>query len=81
MSNKQSAQEWLKIAGHDLTAAGLLYENEHFTDTIGHLLQQSLEKILKAVLAFHDKRIKKSHDLVEIYEMVNTILELDTHEY
>ena len=34
MPNRQSAQEWLEIAGHvpaehDLAAAGLLYDSEH----------------------------------------------------
>ena len=80
MPNRQSAQEWLEIARHDLAAASLLYKNDHYTDTIGFLLQQSIEKMLKAILAFHDKRIRKSHDLVEIYSLVKDYLVIDNFE-
>jgi HEPN domain-containing protein len=80
MPNKQSAREWLEIAQHDLKAAGVLFENDHYTDTIGYLLQQSLEKMLKAVSAYHNYRIKKTHDLVEIYDLARTSLSLEEQE-
>ncbi len=67
MPNKTSALEWLRIAYHDLLSATILYHAEHFTDSIGNDLQQSIEKILKSISAYHSAPIKKSHDLLEIY--------------
>mgnify|MGYP003565175129 FL=1 len=77
MPNKTSSMEWLRIAFHDLQSAKILFLANHFTDSIGNDLQQALEKILKSILAYNSERIKKSHDLVEIYEsLVNSSLHL-----
>ena len=77
MPNKQSAKEWLEKSYHDLNGVIILFEAKHYTDTIGYVLQQSLEKLLKSILAYDNKKIKKSHNLIEIYEMVNYRLYLD----
>ena len=74
MPNKHSAKEWLIVAEHDFSSAKVLYKDGHYTDTIGMLLQQSLEKMLKSVLAYNNKPIKKSHDLLEIYSLINLSL-------
>lgn len=66
--NKKSATEWLTIAYHDLTSAIILYNANHYTDSIGNDLQQSMEKSLKALLAFQNSKIPKSHNLLEVYE-------------
>ncbi|MGM0623943.1 MAG: HEPN domain-containing protein [Campylobacterota bacterium] len=76
--NKTAAKEWLTIAYHDLTAAQILFEADHFTDSIGNDLQQSLEKILKSILAYQNKKIIKSHDLVEIYYYVNDFIDCES---
>ena len=76
MPNKTSAMEWLVIAFHDLFSAKSLFESNHFNDTIGLLLQQALEKSLKAILAYDNKPLKKSHDLVEIYSLLKDSLSL-----
>ena len=80
MSNKTSAKEWLTIAYHDLKSAKILYEANHFTDSIGNDLQQSLEKILKSILSYENKQIKKSHDLVESYQLVLHSIQLQDNE-
>lgn len=43
-------------------------------------LQTYLEKILKSIPAYNSEKIKKSHDLVEIYESLNTTLNLSDEE-
>ena len=68
--NKSAAKEWLTIAFHDLQSAKILYEARHYTDSIGNDLQQSIEKIPKAILAVENKKIPKSHDLLEVYENI-----------
>jgi len=44
MPNKPLAVEWLAKAYHDLSSARILYAANHYTDTIGIDLQQSIEK-------------------------------------
>jgi HEPN domain-containing protein len=70
--NRTAAIEWLRIAYHDLKSAQILFEANHYTDSIGNDLQQSLEKTLKAVIAHKNQRIPKSHDLLEIFECVKS---------
>ena len=71
MSNRQSTIEWLKKSHHDLDGAIILFKADHYTDTTGYILQQSLEKLLKSILAYENQKIIKSHNLVELYEMVS----------
>lgn len=80
MPNKTSSMEWLRIAFHDLQSASILYAANHFTDSIGNDLQQAIEKILKSIPAYNNEKIKKSHDLVEIYESLNSPLKLSDDE-
>lgn len=68
--NKKSAIEWLRIAYHDLRSAQILFDANHFTDSIGSDLQQSIEKTLKALIAYQNKKIIKSYDLYEIYVFI-----------
>ena len=72
--------EWLRIAFHDLQSAKILFSANHFTDSIGNDLQQSLEKILKSIPAYNSEKIKKSHDLVELYESMSSQLKLSDED-
>ena len=76
MANKQSAVEWLTKAYHDLSSAQVLYAANHYTDTIANDLQQAIEKTLKSFLAYEDKKIKKTHNLIEVYELVTDHIQL-----
>lgn len=80
MPNKISASEWLVIAFHDLKSAEILIEARHFTDSIGCDLQQSLEKILKSILAYNSLPIRKTHDLVELYALTKKHIKLTDSE-
>ena len=71
--NKTASIEWLRIAYHDLKSAEILYEANHYTDTIGCDLQQAIEKILQSLLAYKNLKIPKSHDLYEIYDIIDNI--------
>jgi len=71
--NKTASKEWLVIAYHDLKSAEILYNANHFTDSIGSDLQQSIEKTLKAILASQNKKIPKTHDLYEIYDLIEML--------
>jgi HEPN domain-containing protein len=80
MPNKTLAIEWLRKAYHDLSSAHILYDAEHFTDTIGCDLQQAIEKMLKSFLAYENKKIKKTHNLIDVYESVKEHIQLDESE-
>jgi len=78
--NKTASLEWLRIAFHDLKSAQILYNADHYTDSIGSDLQQSIEKILKSLIAFENKKIPKSHNLLEIYDYINDNITISEHE-
>jgi HEPN domain-containing protein len=80
MSNKLLAAQWLIKAYHDLSSARILYTADHYTDTIGIELQQAIEKSLKSFLAYENKAIKKSHDLIEISALVKTYIQFSDSE-
>ena len=80
MENKAYALEWMQKALHDLEGVRLLYESNHYTDTVGYVLHQSLEKILKAMSAYRNKPIRKTHNLVELYELLEDRIDLDEDE-
>ena len=80
MPNKESAIQWLKKAYHDLTGATILYEANHYNDTIGYILQQSLEKILKSFFAHNNLPIKKTHNLLMLYDKVSLEFPLNLSE-
>ena len=77
MPNKTHALEWIQKAQHDLRGARILYEAGHYTDTISYVLQQSLEKLLKSFLAHNNGPIPKSHNLIELYELLGGEIELE----
>jgi HEPN domain-containing protein len=66
MANKQYALEWLELAKHNLEAAKLLYDSKHYTDVIAIELHQALEKTIKAVYAYNNIKIVKTHNLIRL---------------
>jgi len=77
MANKAYASEWLQKAYHDLTAARVLFEAGHYTDTIAYILHQALEKTLKSVYAYNNAPQRKTHNLLELYELMPQEIVLD----
>ena len=70
MPNKTYALEWLEFAKKNLDTAKLLLEANHYEDIIAIELQQAIEKLLKAFLAYNNAKIPKEHDLVKIYYLI-----------
>lgn len=66
MPNKHHALEWLELAKHNLEAADLLYKSGHYTDVIGIELHQALEKSIKAIYAYRNIKIIKTHNLIRL---------------
>lgn len=71
MPNRTYAQEWIAKACHNFKAAKFLYENSFYEDVIGVELHNALEKLFKAILAFKNQKIAKTHDLLALYSYID----------
>jgi len=76
--NETAAKEWLTKAWHHFSSAKVLYGANHYTDVIGVDLHYAVEITLKSLLAFENKKIIKTHNLLEIIELVDSYI---TFEY
>ncbi len=75
MPNFQYALEWLNFARKHLETAKLLLREDHYTDIIAIELHQTLEKSLKAILAFNTVRIIRTHNLMELHKKCSQFLD------
>jgi len=78
--NKTTTKEWLKKAWHNLSGAKIFYNVNHYTDTIAVELHYTVEKILKSLLAYQNKKIPKTHDLTKIHSFITDIIEFNEKE-
>jgi len=78
--NKVSAKEWMSKAWHHLSSGKLLYDANHYTDVIAVDFHYAIEVILKSFLAYENRKIIKTHDLIEISELIINRIEFDTEE-
>ena len=76
LNNKTAAKQWLEKSQHSLSAAEILFDADHYTDIIGQELQQAIEKMLKALLAASNSKIPKTHNLIELYELVSEDIQI-----
>ena len=67
--------QWLRFAERDLEEARLLQEHDFYRDKIGFCLQQTVEKLLKALIA----KVPRLHDLVVLVEETGRLI--DTKEF
>jgi HEPN domain-containing protein len=74
--NEQSAKEWLRKAWHNLSGAKIFYDANHYTDVTAVEIHYAVEKTLKSLLAYENKKILKTHDLYEISKAINKFIDL-----
>lgn len=70
MDRAAHAGEWMRYAQADHDAA-LLLAGHHpvHIEIVCFLCQQAAEKALKAILAYHDEDIPRTHDLIPTLEL------------
>lgn len=80
MENNEMLQEWFDFAEMDFLTAKHLYDNMYPKplEIICYHCQQSVEKLLKAVLISYGVTIKKTHDLGLLAEMLQEYMEVDS---
>jgi HEPN domain-containing protein len=62
---RRETEEWLKLASEDLQSAECLFEERLFRMVCFHA-QQTVEKVLKSVLAENDVEIPRIHNLLDL---------------
>lgn len=70
MANRVYALEWLQFAYRNLITAKHLFEVNHFTDIIVIDAQQAIEKTLKSLIAYENRKITKTHNLDELASLI-----------
>jgi HEPN domain-containing protein len=77
MPNKILANDWLESGKKHLEIAEILFKNGHYNDIVGLELQQSIERVLKAIPAYHNRVIIRSHDLSMILEDIKNEIQFE----
>jgi len=62
---RKEAEEWLRIASEDLDSADALMERKLFRMVCYHS-QQTVEKVLKALMSEHEIDIPRVHNLIDL---------------
>lgn len=78
--NVTSAKDWLVKSWHHYGSAKILFDAHHFTDCIAVDLHYSIEISLKAILAYRNDKIIKSHDLLEIHSLIAEHIDFNEDE-
>lgn len=78
--NEPAAKDWLNKAWHHYGSASILYNANHYTDTIAVDLHYAVEIMLKSFLAYENQKILKTHNLLEISELVEDYISFTTEE-
>jgi HEPN domain-containing protein len=69
--NTKSAQKFIKLAQRDLKAFQALLQHDDISITIILFhAQQTTEKLMKAILSFYNVEVQKTHDLLDIHDLL-----------
>ena len=69
---RKEAEAWLKISAEDLQSAEVLFERRLFRMACYHA-QQSVEKILKALLADHEVDFPRTHNILDLNNAIKKL--------
>jgi HEPN domain-containing protein len=69
---RNEAEAWLKISAEDLQSAEVLFERKLFRMACYHA-QQSIEKIIKALLADHEVDFFRTHNLLDLNNAIKKL--------
>jgi len=68
---------WFESAKMDLDSINLLLEEDHLTSPASFHAQQAVEKCFKAVLEQYKHKIEKTHNLINLYEVVKEYIDIE----
>ena len=67
---KESTRDWIELVKRDLKAAGELVDDEYVANIVLFHCQQSVEKVLKAVLEEFEVDVPKVHSIIRLYSLL-----------
>jgi len=74
----EQIKRWIEKADHDLGTAIITYKHiPKYKDTIAFHCQQSVEKYLKSYIFNLGIKIKRTHDLVYLLELIDQVEKID----
>ncbi len=73
-------KEWLKLAYADVLTCGEIKDNSILTNMMAFHAQQAVEKSLKSLLAFHKRKIPKTHSLNNLFELCREYIDVPDEE-
>ncbi len=76
MSQRERSKMWLDRVAYDLDTAKAMLQTGRLIYSI-FMCQQSLEKCLKALLAYQDREVVPIHNLRRLAELTEVISEMD----
>ena len=72
--NNDVVKNFILKSKHDLGSAKTIFQNNpDYTDTITFHSQQTIEKVLKGFLTFHQVKAKYNHDIIRLIQDCTTI--------
>jgi len=78
--NKTSAQKWIVKAWHNLSGAKIFYKVNHYTDITAVEIHYATEKLLKSLIAYENKKIPRTHNLIELSNLIRDFIEFSKDE-
>lgn len=75
-----SAIEWLKAAFSDIVVMNSIVDNDLVTHMTAFHSQQCIEKSLKSILEFNNKKVPKKHDILLINELVSEYIVIENED-
>ncbi|PKL16414.1 MAG: DNA-binding protein [Spirochaetae bacterium HGW-Spirochaetae-5] len=67
---KLRTESWLNFANADFKSAQKLLEESDLAQIVTFHCQQTIEKLLKAILEEYDVTIPKTHSLIKLYNLI-----------
>jgi HEPN domain-containing protein len=80
MGNRVYAVEWLQFASRSLLTANHLFEVNHCTNIIVIDAQQAIEKTLKSLIAYENRKITTTHNLDELASLITDQILFNDYE-
>jgi len=68
---------WLKYAKDDLDTIKHIVEDVNLSNVVAFHAQQAIEKSFKALISQRETKIKKTHDLLTLYKLIDTHIVID----
>ncbi len=78
--NETVAKEWLKAAYDDILVMEKIHNESNLTHMTAFHAQQCIEKSLKSILEFNEKKVPRKHDLLTLKDHVQPYIYIENED-